>query len=135
MKSVELSEYIVNFIEAFDTPYSALQAVIETPAPYKSRRAKKLLCKRFIFCISFYNWISKAFYSLFTFFRFGSVLVLIININTENLLILPIFSLRTALKYCRSISDTDNIRCSSSLRVRFTGFEAERRGFITDMSL
>lgn len=36
---------IIDFINSYDTPQDALDAVRGTPAPYKKRRAKKLLCK------------------------------------------------------------------------------------------
>ncbi len=36
---------IIDFINSYDTPQNALKAVQNTPAPYRKRRAKKLLCK------------------------------------------------------------------------------------------
>ncbi len=42
---MEYYEEILQFIRSYDSPKQALQAVQNTPAPRRFKKAKKLLCK------------------------------------------------------------------------------------------
>lgn len=55
MTDIEISSYIIEFIEYFGGTRQALKAVQDTHAPYKLRKAKKLLKK----LIRTYAYITK----------------------------------------------------------------------------
>lgn len=45
MSDIKAAAYIVDFVQYFGGTEQALQAVQDTPAPYKRRKVKKLLKK------------------------------------------------------------------------------------------